>query len=76
MCERGRGRESERERQRERERIPSRLCAVSTNSLTGLELTNREIDHDPSHSWTLNQLSHPSTPISVNLYKNVWNLKV
>ena len=27
----------------ERERIPSRLCIVSTESNTGLELTNHEI---------------------------------
>ena len=30
-------------RERERERIPSRLCTVSTESDTELDLTNREI---------------------------------
>ena len=37
--EQGRGRE----RERERERIPSRLCAVSTEPNSGLELINHEI---------------------------------
>ena len=36
-------REREQERGRERERIPSRLCAVSTESDAVLKLTNREI---------------------------------
>ena len=31
------------QRERERERIPNRLCAVSTESNAGLDLTNREI---------------------------------
>ena len=37
--ERGR----ERERERERERIPSRLCTISTEPNTGLDLINCEI---------------------------------
>ena len=36
-------RERERERGREGGRIPSRLCAVSTEPDAGLELTNCEI---------------------------------
>ena len=53
MCKQGRGRERgreggresdrERERERERERIPSRLCTVSTEPDTGLDLMNHEI---------------------------------
>ena len=45
---RGRGRESERlrarerERERRRERIPSRLCAISTEPDAGLDLMNCE----------------------------------
>ena len=43
-CEQGRGEaEGERERERERERVLSRLCAVSTESDAGLELTKSEI---------------------------------
>ena len=37
--EQGRGRE----RERGRERIPSRLCAVSTEADVGLDTTNHEI---------------------------------
>ena len=36
-------RERQRERESERERIPSRLCAVSTEPAVGLELMNSEI---------------------------------
>ena len=35
--------EGQREREREGERIPSRLCIVSTEPDTGIDLTNREI---------------------------------
>ena len=38
-----RGRDRERERERERERLPSRLCAVSTELDAGLDPTNCEI---------------------------------
>ena len=37
------GRQRERERERERERILSRLCTVSTEPDSGLELRNGEI---------------------------------
>ena len=61
---RERGRERERERERERRRIPSRLCAVSVEPNEGLDLTNCEIVTSAEiKSWTLNQLSHPGTPI-------------
>ena len=52
-------------RERGRERIPSRLCAVSTEPNTGLEVTNREImTRAKIKSLTLNRLSHPGAPVS------------
>ena len=45
----GTERDRERERQRERERIPSRLCAASTEPNTGLKLTKLQ-DHDLSRN--------------------------
>ena len=64
-----RGRESSNrrgaERERERERIPSRLCAASTEPDVGLELTNREpMTQAKIKSWTLNLLNHPGAPKS------------
>ena len=47
MCGGGRKEQRERERERERERIPSRLCAVSTEPDAGLEPLKLQ-DHDPS----------------------------
>ena len=59
--EQGRGREQR------RERIPSRLCTVSTQPDTGLGLTTREImTWVKTKSRTLNWLSHPGTPTSVD----------
>ena len=44
-----------RERERERERIPIRLCTVSEEPHTGLELTNHEImTRARIKSWLLN----------------------
>ena len=46
-----------------RERIPSRLHAVSTETDTRLELTNRQIvTRGEIKSRTFNQLSHPGAP--------------
>ena len=39
----GAERQRERERERKRERIPSRLCTVSSEPNTWLELTNHKI---------------------------------
>lgn len=53
------------QRERERERIPSRLRTASIEPGSGLELTNCEIlTWAAIKSWTLNQLSHPDTPLS------------
>ena len=50
---------------KERGRVPSRLCAVSTELDTKLELTNREIIiWVKIKSQTLSWLSHPGTPHS------------
>ena len=50
-------------RQREKERIASRLHAVSSESNTGLDLTNQEImTWAETKSWTPNRLSHPGAP--------------
>ena len=43
LRERQRERTEEVQRERDRERVPSRLHTVSTESNTGLELTNHEI---------------------------------
>ena len=57
--EREQDRDRERERERERrERIPSRLCAVSTEPDAGLELPNLEImTRAETKSWAPNWLS-------------------
>ena len=52
------------QRQRVRQRIPSRLHAVSTEPDAGLEPMNHEImTWGEIKSQTLNQLSHPGTPL-------------
>ena len=51
-------------RERGREGIPRRLCAVSTESDTGLSLMNAEIMTQAKiKSQTLNSLSHPGAPV-------------
>ena len=57
------GRGTEREGDTDSE-AGSRLRAVSTEPDAGLEL-NKPRDHDLSRSRTLNRLSHPAAPISV-----------
>ena len=53
-------RERERAEEGQRERIPSRLCTVSTEPDTGLELAYREIvTRAEIKSQTLNPQSHP-----------------
>ena len=45
------------------QRIPSRLCADSSEPDVGLELRNREIVTQAKVRQTLNQLSHPGAPV-------------
>ena len=52
------------QKERERHRIQSRLQALSCHHRArGRALTCELRDHDLSWGWTLNQLSHPGTPI-------------
>ena len=63
-----RERESELEGVAQKKRIPSRLCTVSTEPNTGLELPNSEImTRAEIKSTTLNRLSHPSAPGSLSV---------
>ena len=50
-------------REKEGERIPSRLCTISAEPDTGLELMNREIVTSAEiKRQVLNRLSHPGAP--------------
>ena len=66
----------ERQRDRERQRSPSRLSALSAQSLMrGLDLTDREIMTCAKiKSWTLNRLSRPGAP-GISGAQNLWNNK-
>ena len=56
--------------ERGRERIPGRLHTVSTETDVGLKLTNRDImTWAEIKSWTLNRLSHPGAPYSINFVR-------
>ena len=58
-----REREKESKRERDRERIPSRLCAVSTEPDMGLSLMNFEImNWAETKSPTLSRWNHPGSP--------------
>ena len=57
------------QRERERPRIASRLPAVSTEPVVGLELANCEImTRANTKSQTLNPLSHPGAPQVYHFY--------
>ena len=68
IFERERGWAGERKRERETQNSKQAQAPSCHHRAQCRARTHKPWDHDVSRSWTLNQLSHPGTPLLVHFY--------